>query len=208
MSDQDRKADQTPEQPSVNDLVRAVKAEKADAFPALLSRFSPLIESMISSFIGSTDLSDADREDLRQEAMFCLYRAALSFDTDQQNVTFGLYAKTCLRNRLITSARSAKRKKRKRSPCALPDEVPATAPGKYFARCDSDRFRTAADRLLSKKERAVLDLRLSGLRYDAIAKKLGVSVKSVDNALSRAKRKLSSALNDGSSTVYTAPADK
>ena len=47
-----------------------------------------------------------------------------------------------------------------------------------------------AGELLSHKEQTVLQLYSSGLSYKEISKELGCTLKSVDNALSRAKRKL------------------
>ena len=44
---------------------------------------------------------------------------------------------------------------------------------------------------LSKKELQILNEYLDGLTYDDIAKKLCISKKSVDNALSRIRKKLS-----------------
>ena len=84
-------------------LIRSAQQNDDVAFEALLSRYTPLIESMTLQFA-----SDAgqDREDLRQEAILGFYKALMRFDTEQKEVQFGLFAKECIRNRLISYMRT------------------------------------------------------------------------------------------------------
>ena len=51
---------------------------------------------------------------------------------------------------------------------------------------------------LSKKEKSVFDLYIAGESYNSIAQILSMSVKSVDNALQRIRRKLKKQFSDSS----------
>ena len=89
-------------------LINAAKDGDQSAFEALLEQYTPLIDSMTDRF-GGAGRSPQDREDLRQEAVLCFYRAMMRFDTKQEQVQFGLYAKECIRNGLISSLRVLKK---------------------------------------------------------------------------------------------------
>lgn len=168
-------------------LVASVQKGEPGAFRDLLDRYSALITRLINSFAVTTELRGEEKEDLRQEAAICLYRAAMTFDTAQQNVTFGLYAKICLKNKLISAARHAakKRQKQARHPSVQPDETSALRQKEAYA-----HILEEAKKILSAKEKHVLALYVSGQSYMDIARATDSSVKSVDNALCRAKRKL------------------
>ncbi len=57
-----------------------------------------------------------------------------------------------------------------------------------------DRLETIIDKELSSFEKQVLDLYLTGMGYQQIAKVLGRDDKSTDNALQRIKTKLKKAI--------------
>ena len=179
------------EQAEITALVKGVQDKDPAAFPALLACFSPLLEKSVNSFAKTTVLASAEKDDLLQEISLALYRAAQRFDLSQSKVTFGLYAKICIRNKLISAKRKLERKKRKKTP--LPPEEPS---GSAFSAEVFSSLMRRARLLLSQKEKTVLLFYLKGLSYDEIAKSLDCSVKSVDNALARAKRKLKNAVAD------------
>ena len=61
-----------------------------------------------------------------------------------------------------------------------------------------DRLEMLIERELSSFEKQVLDLYLTGMRYQQIAKVLGRDDKSTDNALQRIKTKLRKAIKKSS----------
>ena len=87
--------------------IQAVRAGDERAFAALLADYEPLIGAEVSRH--ATGLGEQDAEDLRQCALIALYRAALNFDLSQCEVEFGLYAKICITNALISQLRIIKR---------------------------------------------------------------------------------------------------
>ena len=176
----------------INLLVEQVKKGSNFAFKSLTELFQPLILSMTERFSDhALPAANAEREDWVQEATIALYKAALRYDTGQNNVTFGLYAKICIRNRLVSVKRHMSRKKRKTRRNS-PGYLSASERSRLFpALPDLSGVSDAAARArLSAVEFTVLKLYLSGMRYKEIADHLGCDVKSVDNALTRAKKKL------------------
>ena len=89
---------------SLQELLHAVCEGDQDAFEVLLVQYRPLIDRSVSRFGGKL-YSEESREDMRQEAMAAFYDAIRSYRTDQEKVEFGLYAKVCIGNRLISHLR-------------------------------------------------------------------------------------------------------
>lgn len=170
-------------------LERILAAKRGDeaAFAALTDKYAPLIDSLTEKYAFSAEGLGMDADDLRQEAAVAFYRALMTYDTEQTAVSFGLYAKICIRNRMISLLRhlGAERKRKQ----VLPSEQSST---KDPAGLSLDRASLVrlADKVLSRKEKTVFFLYINGKSYLAIAEALGVTTKSVDNALFRAKRKL------------------
>lgn len=79
------------------------------AFESLLQRYEPLIQSLVERFSKDAD-AESLQEDLRQEATVVFYHSILAYDTDQTEVEFGLYAKICISNALVSQVRKLKRR--------------------------------------------------------------------------------------------------
>ena len=93
----------------IAERIEKIRNGQQEAFSSLLTQYRPLIESLVSRFC-SDITDDGSREDLRQEAIMSFYHAILSFDLDQTEVEFGLYAKICISNTLISQMRIRKRR--------------------------------------------------------------------------------------------------
>ncbi len=156
-----------------------------EAYAAIAARMAPVIRHCVQSF-SSCGL---DTEDLEQEASLALLAAVRAFRPDG-GASFTTFATTCIRNRLTSVARRSGG--RAEEPLAEEDALDA----------DSDPARRMLDReavshlqsqlreRLTSLEYRVLLARLSDLSYDAIAAQLGVSKKTVDNAVQRLRRKM------------------
>ena len=101
------------EQAEITALVRGVQSGNDAALPALLACFSPLMEKTLSSFRKTTVLASVDKDELWQELLICLYKAALRYDLTQSTVTFGLYFSICMKRRLISIKRRIERQEKK-----------------------------------------------------------------------------------------------
>ena len=169
-------------------LIAALQNGDESAYSPLLDQYMPLLQKLAASYAKDTFPHGIDAEELLQEARLVLYNAALSYDLGQQKVTFGLYAKICVNRRLLSVKRRVKSKKEpKITPVPRKKALFFTDD---FTGSDRGKILKEAEKQLSAFEKTVLRMHLSGMKYAEIAQDLGKSVKSIDNALARAKKKL------------------
>jgi len=182
-------------------LFALVAAGNREAEEALALRYSRLVRACARPYF----LAGGDSEDLTQEGMFGLLSAIREYDPSEQ-VPFQAYAETCIRNRLRSAIRAASRLKHQPLNQGVPieammleDEGPANKSKIAFrrgpeemvlARERADEFNENIAQRLSAYEQEVLELFLRGLSYQEMAERTGRSVKSVDNAVQRIRRKL------------------
>lgn len=135
------------------------------------------------------------REDAIQEGNLALFSAVKNYNL--KKASFSTFASLCVKRAVIAVLRGKNRKK------DIPDElmssieelelIDANTPEKILI--DRENLRTLTDNIkveLSSLEYRILQLHLSGNNYSQIALKLEISEKSVDNALSRVRKKLKS----------------
>ena len=139
------------------------------SFESVYSLYIPLINSVAEKYSGSS-LTGAGLEDLRQEAAIALYDAALAYNPER-GVSFGLYAKICIKNRIIPQG----------------DIDPEKLIISKESLADLERRISLS---LTELERSVFDLYLASASYDDISAALGKPKKSIDNAMQRIKAKL------------------
>ena len=96
-------------QGEVSDLIVRVRDADQTAFKILVEKYEPLIDSLVFKFYDA-DLKILTLDDLRQEAHFRFYNSILSYDLAQHEVEFGLYAKICISNALISLIRLQKKR--------------------------------------------------------------------------------------------------
>ena len=112
----------------------------------------------------------------------------MTFDVEQSAVSFGLYAKICIRNRLVSLLRSLKRQARAQKKSV--NEGGGSSLKSREQSLDISEVKDISSDLLSSKEREIFLMYAEGKSYKEISEALGIGVKSVDNGLLRAKRKL------------------
>ena len=150
---------------------------------------------MMRKVISGFSSSSLEFGELFSEACVALHSAAQSYDLEQSNVTFGLYARICVHHRLVDLVRAET--SHKLSPC----DVEHVADGETIEtglvkRETVEILISSAKTLLSDYEYRVLMLHIQGYKTSAIAKMLSRSPKSVDNAKSRVFRRLRLALGN------------
>jgi len=140
--------------------------------------------------------NNAEYDDIHQEALIALYNAALSYDMSQSDVSFGLYAKICIGNRIISVVRKMDNNDRYNT------DIPYDMLELHLEDNDSDPSKQFDDKesagllakkvlsLLSAYERSVFEKYLQDMSIADIAIALGKTPKSIDNALVRIKNKL------------------
>jgi RNA polymerase sigma factor, sigma-70 family len=159
----------------------------------LVKMFMPYINKKAKGF----SIAGLDTDDLTQEGLIGLLNAFESFDAEH-SAAFSTYAITCINNSILTAVKKAARKKHLplNSYTPLDDKDGTTLIGGYtpeeLAIADEGyaALRNRINDDLSGYEKEVLSLYLEGYDYLAVAKRLGTTPKSIDNALQRARNKL------------------
>ena len=168
------------------ELITAAKNGDEGAFSELCEKYKPLIETMTDRYLTRLNAIIQDKDDLRQEATVAFYRAVTTFDMGQDKVSFGLYAKICIKNRMVSLMRRANKKSSPKTVSATKNEGKRIGDRVF----DFSELLSVSERILSKKEGLVFSLYIGGKTYKEISALLHVSEKSVDNSLFRAKSKI------------------
>ena len=178
-----------------------IDAQKGDqnAFVKLLETYDPLITSTVTKF-KIEGMADADVEDLRQEAVLAFYSSLISYDPNISGVEFGLYAKVCICNRLVSQMRILKRHISHMSydhETLLSYLAEYEDPAARIVEIESERslLRLINDNL-SKYEQKVFRMYVSGMSAAEMAEKLDSSEKSISNAVYRIRKKLKSIIKN------------
>jgi RNA polymerase sporulation-specific sigma factor len=190
------------------EIVRFAKAGHSQATEHLLSKYRAVVEGKARCYF----LIGQDAEDIVQEGMIGLFKAIRDFRNDKL-LPFRAFAELCISRQIFTAIKAATRQKHiplnqyvslytnvfdadsdrtlldtiAEQEIADPEEVIIT---QEF----SDDLRRHIRHELSDLESAVLRSHLEGKSYQEISIELRRRVKSVDNALQRAKRKIARSL--------------
>jgi RNA polymerase sporulation-specific sigma factor len=176
-----------------------------DALEVLLRRYRRFARSKARSYF----LVGADPDDIEQEGLIGLYKAARDFRADRQS-SFRAFAELCVTRQVISAIKAATRRKHQplnqyvsisgvrgsddpgeRSVEDLLDDHWSTDPAdEVISREQIATIRRSMAESLSGFEVEVLRLYVEGKSYQEIGDHLGRHTKSVDNALQRIKRKL------------------
>lgn len=181
--------------PAVRALVLSAQAGSREAYLTLLSKYRPLLESSVARF-GAFEMTDQERADMWEEAERVFLGAVSTYDTDQEGVDLGLYAKICLRNGLVSEWRHM-RSRRRVATVPLEEEISGkvTDPDTDLAGqlVEDERFgqlcRTVRGHL-SDFENQVWWQYVTGVSVADIAEGLGRDERSVHNAIYRIRKKL------------------
>lgn len=183
----------------------ALKAQSGDesSVNELLTKYKPLVSKLSRSYF----LTDGDSEDILQEGMIGLYKAIRHYDKNK-NASFKTFASTCIKHQLQSAIKIASAEKHKVLSTALSindpsqdDEdgeleiyIPSSLPSpddKLLERERMSEIKQKIKEILSSLELEVLSLYLKGYNYNEISSISKLSKKSIDNALTRIKNKLS-----------------
>ena len=176
----------------INDLILLCRKRDDDAFDELVRRYSPMIHKVVSGF----NSSSIDADELFAEGCVALHIAAQRFDIYQDEVTFGLYARICVRNRLVDMLRRSENEQSITDVDVEQVTDEDSVEERLVDKETFDRLLASAKGVLSDYEYRVLLLHIQGYKTAQIATMLGKSAKSVDNAKSRLFRRLRDEIGD------------
>jgi RNA polymerase sporulation-specific sigma factor len=196
---------------SDEELVARWREGDAAALNHLLQRYRRFARSKARTYF----LVGADADDVEQEGLIGLFKAARDFRADRQS-SFRAFAELCVTRQVISAIKAATRQKHQplnryvsisgfrgsddpseRSVEALLDDHRTTDPAdEVISQAQIEAVRRTTAESLSGLEVDVLRLYVEGQSYQEIGCHLGRHVKSIDNALQRVKRKLDHHLTD------------
>lgn len=152
----------------------------------------------------------ADSDDLIQEGMIGLFKAVRDYDSGR-DASFATFADLCVSRQMYTAVQASRRQKHipLNTYISLNGSVSGEQEGEeeelinrlavqfgqspeevVIDKENVDQLEKTIEKELSSFEKQVLDLYLTGMGYQQIAKVLGKDDKSTDNALQRLKNKL------------------
>ena len=170
-------------------LAQLSQQGNADAENELVVRSLPTVKYLVSKF--SSFDNSVGEDDFVQEALIGVLSAIQSFDKNR-GASFITFASRCAENRLVSFY---KKTSSRQKPTVELDELNQTdytsEPETFFVAQESfEKFLLSVRRALTSNELAVLNCYLKGMSYEQIASTLSLSVKAVDNALFRARKKI------------------
>lgn len=169
------------------ELISMVKAHDDNAFSELVVRYTPMINKVVSGFIGSSLRYD----EAFSEACVALHRAAMSYDSSRStDVTFGLYSRICAYRRMCDVVEKCS----KQAPIVDMDveliSLESNIEQHLVGRERMAEYIRKARSVLSDYEYSVFLLYIEGYTTAEISKQLQKDAKSVENAKSRMLKRL------------------
>ncbi len=169
--------------------------QSRQAMEVLILRYTDFVWNLVRQYRGG-----ADAEDLAQEGFLGLISAACRYDPIR-GVPFSAYAGRCVTNRVVSALRRSRNiplpvGAADMPPFSLVQDTERTPDSVVQSRLETAELCCTMLNCLSKREYQVCMLIYGGASYAQAAERLHLSVKSVDNALQRARRKLHSAAPD------------
>lgn len=171
-------------------LIERFRAGDLTAADTLLGHYKPLVLNRADAYF----LPGADREDMIQEGMLGLFAAVQKYEKSRGS--FAAFAELSVRSHMLDAIKAANRQQNQplNQSVSLDDEnapiEPAAPPGYSVSPEHLDAFHQFMQNKLSALEQRVARLYLAGYSYADIAEKTGKGIKSIDNAMSRIRRKL------------------
>ncbi len=172
------------------ELILRARSGDNNAFLQLCKQYKNLLDSLSHKYSDMCPAEYSFFDDFSQEARVALYNAVNRYDVDGQKVTFGAFAKVCIRNRLVSYLRKLSSKKRLKGERDAGTEDDWSVQDTVVRRELGEKLISLAESLLSKYEMKIFLYYLEGRRAQEIASLVGKDEKSVNNAIYRIRLKL------------------
>ena len=192
---------------SDEEVVSLCQSGDEDALNHIIARYRNCVYSKANTYF----LAGAEKEDLVQEGMIGLYKAVQEYKPDGAS-SFKSFAYLCVSRQILTAVKAAGRKKHlplnsyvslsetggeldgeETHSISIEEKNPEDI---VIGQESQSLLEVKVNAVLSKLELQVFMYYSEGLSYTEISALVGKPVKSIDNALCRIKKKLSTALNE------------
>ena len=190
-------------------LAGLAQAGDREAEDILIRRYVEMIRGKAHLYF----IVGADSEDVIQEGMIGLFKAIHDYSGNRE-ATFKTFAELCINRQTLTAVKTASRLKHQplNDSVSLSTPVDETGGGTLEESLGGDMASNPEavfmentlsllltdenSTLFSSMERRVLKEYLAGKKYPEIAKLLGKSYKTIDNAMQRIRKKINEYVNN------------
>lgn len=189
-----------------NELISYIAEGNEDANNLLIKKYEPLIAKIASKMYPYCKNNGLEMGDLIQEGMIGLHHAIERY-TEQENILFYTYAKTCIERKMISVVTKSNRNKNKilnesvsydddesKLLKVLKDNSPSPEEVMIDLELEKDLIEKAK-KDLTEFEKQVFDLLVAGFKHQEIADMLDKDKKSIANAIQRIKIKIKKVLD-------------
>ena len=188
------------------EIISQIKQGDEQALTYLLNKYKELVNMKVGKYF----MIGAEKEDIVQEGMIGLFKAIKTFNAEKQNA-FKTFANMCIERQLITAIKTSNRQKHMPLNSYLSlnisayDEEEGESDTSLMDIFDSELIEdpldtitkkeyyhdleSTIDKTLSDFEKKVLNKYINGKSYVQIADELDTTVKSIDNAIQRIRKK-------------------
>lgn len=201
---------ETKEYDNDYELLYLIGESSEEANEAIIKKYSPAIDYFVRKYSPLIEGKGVDESDLYQEGLIGLDSAIKNYQ-DQKDIKFSTFAFTCIKRRIFSAIKMANRKKNSilnesysidytsDDDKSLENIIKANDNGiddLLVSKEQEDLYNAMVNKELTKFEKEVYELRISGLSYQDIAKALGKTVKSIDSSLFRIRIKIKQILEE------------
>lgn len=172
------------------ELILQARGGNDDVFSQLCEQYKNLLDTISRKYSDMCVSDYTSFDDFAQEARVAFYNAVTRYDIDTQKVTFGAFAKVCVRNRLISYVRKLNSKKRLKDDGGAETAQGWSVQDTVVRRELGEKLISVAESSLSKYEKKILSFYIEGRRAKEISSLVGKSERSVNNAIYRIRSKL------------------
>ena len=183
------------------ELIARLRAGEREITDYLIDKYKSLVRTRARALY----LVGGDHEDLIQEGMLGLFKAVRDYKPGKE-ASFATFAGLCIDRQMYSAVASSQRQKHQplnsyislyRTPesgdrelLELIEQPGGDPEERFISRETAAALRRVINTRLTPLERRVTELFLQGMTYRQIAEAVPCPIKSVDNALSRVKKKL------------------
>lgn len=188
------------------ELLYLIAEENEQAKELFYDKYKPLVEMKANKYYSYVKNRGYELNDLIQEGMIALTKAISDY-REQKNVKFITFASVCIERQLLTFIRDINRQKHQilnssvsiyesngysgRSLLEVLFDTKNINPEDSFINLEEQKeLKDNIEKVLTKREKEVFELRLEGFSYQEISALLNISKKSVDGSIRRIKSKI------------------
>ncbi len=193
------------------ELLSYIEENNEEANNIIFKKYEPLIFIVAEKIYKHCNNNGLELNDLIQEGRFGL-NVALDNYNSSKNTTFYTYALSCIKNSIMSMSASSRLQKNKilnesisigfteDEQCKIKDYIynnnSSSNPEQQIIEHELEQELTnKIGKVLTKLEKKVFDLRISGFSYQEISRILNKDKKSIDNAMQRIRIKAKNILN-------------